>query len=228
MLHQDPVAGFEQLLPCAHQVLALESSTSSSAERSGSSSSGGGGGPTPPDRRQIVLNATVAGMLGLPPLVTATQQQRHQQHHQALGEEGSGDEDGGGAVGVAIDEGGGGPQEGGGEGKAFDVSVLCTAFGDLNVLFDPRHSRVESRLGEALLWNVNVSLQSGKILPNKESESGRVGCACFYITSAERAERAERADTYGGRRHVYRVYCDRITSVIIIIIIIFVQRIPRY
>ncbi|CAM9782811.1 unnamed protein product, partial [Pylaiella littoralis] len=88
-------------------------------------------------------------MLGLEPPLTTTKQQRQRQ---PPGEE-SGREDGRNVVGVAIDEG----IHQSSSHEAFDVSVLCTAYADVNALFEP-HSRVESRLGGALLWNVNKTI----------------------------------------------------------------------
>lgn len=38
----------------------------------------------------------------------------------------------------------------------FDVSVLCTAFQDLNVLFDPLQNSMDPRLADVLLWKVKV------------------------------------------------------------------------
>lgn len=133
---QQSVVSYKKLLPCAHQVFRLRTSLVAAAH---------GGG------RQIVLDATVAGMLGLEPPLTTTKQQRQRQ---PPGEE-SGREDGRNVVGVAIDEG----IHQSSSHEAFDVSVLCTAYADVNALFEP-HSRVESRLGGALLWNVNVRCMS--------------------------------------------------------------------
>lgn len=50
----------------------------------------------------------------------------------------------------------GGVTRGGGGRGLFDVSVLCTAFRDLNVLFDPLQNSMDPRLVEVLLWRVKV------------------------------------------------------------------------
>lgn len=39
----------------------------------------------------------------------------------------------------------------------FDVSVLCTAYKDLNALLNLSSHEVDARLVDPLLWNVNVS-----------------------------------------------------------------------
>lgn len=43
----------------------------------------------------------------------------------------------------------------------FDVSVLCTVFRDLNVLFDPIQNSMDPRLADVLLWKVKVRAGSG-------------------------------------------------------------------
>lgn len=48
-----------------------------------------------------------------------------------------------------------------GEGGLFDVSVLCTVFRDLNVLFDPLQNSMDPRLADVLLWKVKVRAGSG-------------------------------------------------------------------
>ena len=69
----------------------------------------------------------------------------------------------------------------GGEG-AFDVSVLCTAYMDLNVLLNPGRHELGAKLMGPLLWNVNVRSElygrkRGCLLGNS---SGR-GCRRFLL-----------------------------------------------
>lgn len=47
-------------------------------------------------------------------------------------------------------------QESGDGGQLFDISVLCTAFKDVGILFNARHP-IDPRLVDALQWNVKVS-----------------------------------------------------------------------
>lgn len=167
---QRPVAGFEQLLPCAHVVIPLKDPPPSATELNNNATSSGTSDPAFFDRTEVVLNSTVAAILGLPPASNA-------QDHPPPGETGGEGDDGDG--GVAFDVGGGGLKEqgqaggGGGGTGGFDVSVLCTTFGDLNVLFDTRHSGMDPRLADALLWNVNVSEEA--LRGWREDKSSAVG-----------------------------------------------------
>lgn len=61
-----------------------------------------------------------------------------------------GDVDGAGEEGMVES-----PGQGRGTG-AFDVSVLCSVYWDLNLLLDSTHTSKDLRLADALLWNVNV------------------------------------------------------------------------
>lgn len=84
----------------------------------------------------IVWNSTIAGKLGLSP------------SSQSGSSAGSG---------VSESEGRGAARGSGGEVRSFDVSVLCTAYMDLNVLLNPGHHELGARLLGPFLWNVNVS-----------------------------------------------------------------------
>lgn len=62
-----------------------------------------------------------------------------------------------------------------GGGGLFDVSVLCTAYRDLNVLFD-FHGGVDPRLAGAFLWNVTVSRGSFLRIPLSGSHTEILFC----------------------------------------------------
>lgn len=159
---QDPGAGFEDLLPCPHNVVTLNDNYM-------------------PDVVGEILNAEVSAALGLPPFspiaeghaqeegggpgrtrrrLRARSLGGEEKEHAVLSLETSVG-DGGGSAGGAGGEGGAGGaavvRSGGGAGGKgrFDLSVLCTAVSDLNHLMKPTYP-VDQRLVDALLWNVDV------------------------------------------------------------------------
>lgn len=105
---QKPQVGFEELLPCPHQIVSLEHAII-------------------PGDHYLMVNSTVSESLGLPPW---TENQ--------------------------IDQGSGALERESEPGQLFDISVLCTAFKDLGILFNARHP-IDPRLVDALQWNVKVS-----------------------------------------------------------------------
>lgn len=163
---QEPGSGFEELLPCPHEVISLFNATI-------------------PENPYQILNATVSTALGLPPLrgaassdpgeqIPATGEGEHgteglkedpsrmrdgvrrrlrRAREPRDGEAGSGRE----LVGMGFGDGERLSGSGIGRGAGlFDLSVLCTAVSDVNHLMKSTYP-VDPRLVDALLWDVQVS-----------------------------------------------------------------------
>lgn len=181
--NQEPVQGFEQLLPCALEAIPLRDPAAVAATSNRTVNPDNG----------IISNSTVADMLGLPRHTKSRDQSNHErtrpsprqrepiegggvrrrrelkspgtreEEHELAAVGGGHNGGGAGVVDVTRKNGGGG---------RFDVSVLCTVYRDVNVLFDPDHNDMDPRMAEALLWSVNVSLERCQIRPPGDGDGG--------------------------------------------------------
>ena len=139
---QKPQVGFEELLPCPQKIISLEHALTGDSYR--------------------MVNSSVSQSLGLPAWAPEGQDgesgPRKLEAELAINVDGN-VEPGGRERKLPALETPGARNE---EVQLFDVSVLCTIYKDLEVLFSTRHP-MDPRLVDALLWNPKVSLGSEKL-----------------------------------------------------------------
>ncbi|CAM9971551.1 unnamed protein product [Ascophyllum nodosum] len=185
---QKPQVGFEELLPCPQKIISLEHALTGDSYR--------------------MVNSSVSQSLGLPAWAPEGQDgesgPRKLEAELAINVDGN-VEPGGRERKLPALETPGARNE---EVQLFDVSVLCTIYKDLEVLFSTRHP-MDPRLVDALLWNPKVTiwnvhsveraLADGSVPPEAQefaretpSADGRVPPPTFLTVFGEHVETWER------------------------------------